>query len=239
MSARRHLLIAVAAWAVLSAVSMALVAGISAMPEVASHEAAIEDRTFTVLTVVSMPVLWLVVVGMTYAAGRFRAGAGYGGAGPPLHGHVTLQAGWLIVTFIMVIGLFVYGTVGLVEIRGAQASDFEVEVHAKQWAWEFHYANGGESKELHVPINRRVHLTFQSDDVIHSMWLPALGVKQDVVPGRTTEAYTTPTVAGTYGGRCSELCGFGHTDMIMTFVVEDQAALDAWLNSLPKQEHAQ
>jgi cytochrome c oxidase subunit 2 len=238
MSARRHILIAVTAWAVLSAASMALVAGISAMPEVASHEAAIEDRAFTVLTVVSMPVLWLVVVGMAYSAWRFRARDG-DGDGPPQHGHAAVQAGWLIVTFVMVIGLFIYGTVGLVEIRGAQTSDFEVQVHAKQWAWEFHYPDGTESNELHIPINRRVHLTFQSDDVIHSMWLPALGVKQDVVPGRTTEAYTTPTVAGTYGGRCAELCGFGHTDMVMTFVVEDEGALNTWLSSIPKQEHAQ
>jgi cytochrome c oxidase subunit 2 len=238
VSPRRHLLTAVIAWAVLSAASMALVAGISAMPEIASQEAVIEDRTFTVLTVVSMPVLWLVVVGMAYSAWRFRARDG-DGDGPPLHGHTTLQAGWLIVTFIMVIGLFAYGTIGLVEIRGAQTSDFEVQVNAKQWAWEFHYPNGTASKELHVPLNRRVHLSFQSDDVIHSMWLPALGVKQDVVPGRTTEAYTTPTVAGTYGGRCAELCGFGHTDMLMTFVVQDQDALNAWLSSLPEQEHSQ
>ena len=236
---RRHLVIAVIAWALLSAVSMVLAAGLSAMPEVASQEAAIENRTFTVLTVVSMPVLWLVVVGMAYSALRFRARDGEQEDGLPIHGHSALQAGWVLVTFVMVIGLFVYGTVGLVEIRGAQTADFQVEVHAKQWAWEFHYPNGTESKELHVPINRRVHLTFLSDDVIHSMWLPALGVKQDVVPGRTTEAYTTPTVAGTYGGRCAELCGFGHTDMVMTFVVQDEGALNAWLSTLPKQEHAQ
>jgi cytochrome c oxidase subunit 2 len=183
-----------------------------------------------------MPVLWFVVVGMGYAAVRFRAPAGVARDGPPVHGHAGLQAGWLIVTFVMVIGLFAYGAIGLVEIRGAQQFDFEVQVHAKQWAWEYQYPDGTVSTELHLPLDRRVHLVFASEDVIHSMWLPALGVKQDVVPGLMTEAYTTPTVAGTYGGRCAELCGFGHTDMTTTFVVEDQQALDAWLSTLPKQE---
>ena len=236
MSARRHILIAVTAWALLSAASMALVAGISAMPEIASQEAAIEDRTFTVLTVISMPVLWLVVVGMAYSAWRFRAQDG-DGDGPPIHGHSAVQAGWLVVTFVMVVGLFVYGTVGLVEIRGAQTSDFEVHVRGEQWAWHYAYPNGGRSDELHLPANRRVHLMIESDDVIHSLWLPSLGVKQDAVPGRITEAYTTPTVVGTYAGRCAELCGFGHTDMTTTFVVSSEADLDAWLARLPKEGH--
>jgi cytochrome c oxidase subunit 2 len=236
MSARRHLVTALIAWALLSAASMVLVAGLRTMPEVASQEAAIEDRTFTVLSVVSMPVLWLVVVGMAYSALRFRARDGDVADGLPIHGHSTLQAGWLIVTFLMVIGLFVYGTIGLVEIRGAQSADFEVHVRGEQWAWHYAYPNGGKSRELHLPVNRRVHLLIESDDVIHSLWLPALGVKQDAVPGRTTEAYTTPTVTGTYGGRCAELCGFGHTDMTTTFVVSDAAALEAWLQALPKEE---
>lgn len=239
MSARGHLITAVVIWALLSAASMALFAGIQILPEIASHEAEIEDRTFVLLTVVSMPVLWFVVVGMAYSALRFRAHGSEDGDAAPVHGHRVVQGGWLIVTFLMVIGLFVYGAIGLVEIRGAQQSDFEVRVSAKQWEWRFHYPDGEESKELHVPVNRRVHLVLESEDVIHSLWLPALGVKQDVVPGRTTEAYTTPTVTGTYGGRCAELCGFGHTDMTTTFVVSSEDDLIAWLSAQPKQEQPQ
>lgn len=239
MSARGHLITAVVIWALLSAASMALVAGVQILPEIASHEAEIEDRTFVLLTVVSMPVLWLVVVGMAYSAVFFRARGGEDGDAPPMGGHRGVQAAWLIVTFLMVIGLFVYGAVGLVEIRGAQDSEFEVRVNAKQWEWQFHYPNGEASKELHLPVNRRVHLVLESEDVIHSLWLPALGVKQDVVPGRITEAYTTPTVTGTYGGRCAELCGFGHTDMTATFVVSSDDDLNAWLSEQPKQEHPQ
>jgi cytochrome c oxidase subunit 2 len=235
MSQRRHLLVAGAIWAVLSIVSMVLMAGIQVLPEIASKEAVIEDRTFVVLTVVSMPVLWFVVVGMAYSAIRFRAHPGDDGDGPQMHGHTGVQVVWLAVTFVMVLGLFAYGTVGLVEIRGAQQADYEVHVTGQQWEWHFLYPNGASSTELHVPVDRRVHLLIESQDVIHSLWLPALGVKQDAVPGRVTQAYTTPTVTGTYGGRCAELCGFGHTDMTLTFVVSKQADLDAWLNHLPTE----
>ncbi len=239
MSQRRHLLIAGLIWAVLSIVSMVLMAGIQVLPEIASKEAVVEDRTFVLLTVVSMPVLWFVVVGMAYSAIRFRSRPGDDGDGPPMHGHVGVQTVWLLVTLFMVLGLFAYGAVGLVEIRGTQQADYEVHVKGQQWEWHFTYPNGATSTELHVPVDQRVHLLIESDDVIHSLWLPALGVKQDAVPGRVTEAYTTPTVTGTYGGRCAELCGFGHTDMTLTFVVSDQPDLQAWLDHLPKEPPSQ
>jgi cytochrome c oxidase subunit 2 len=230
VTGRRHLFVAGAVWAVLSAISMLLVAGVEVLPEIASHEAEIEDDAFVLLTIASMPVLWFVVVALAYSAIRFRARPDDQGDGPPIHGHRGFQAGWLVVTFALVIGLFVYGSVGLVEIRGVQSADFEVHVRAEQWKWHYTYPNGLVSEDLHLPVDRRVHLVLESDDVIHSLWLPALGVKQDVVPGRVTEAYTTPTVTGIYGGRCAELCGFGHTGMTTTFQVEDAATLETWMN---------
>lgn len=229
MSPRRHLLIAGAAWLVASVAGMLLVAGIQVLPEIASHEAEIEDSAFVLLTVVSVPVLMFVVVGMVYSALRFRASGNDDGDGPAIHGHRGVQAGWLIVTFVMVIGLFAYGAIGLVEIRGAQQADYQIHVRAEQWAWHYTYPDGHVADELHLPLGRRVQLLIESDDVIHSLWLPALGVKQDAVPGRVTEAYVTPTVEGTYGGRCAELCGLGHTGMTTTFVVSNQDALEEWL----------
>jgi cytochrome c oxidase subunit 2 len=234
MSQRRHLVIAGLIWLVLSAASMLLVAGVQILPEIASNEARVENQTFVVLTIVSMPVLWFVVVAMVYSAIQFRAHQG-DADGTPVEGHFGVQLGWLVVTTIMVLGLFAFGAIGLVEIRGAQAADFEVHVQGRQWAWSYTYPDGKQADELHLPVDQRVHLVIESDDVIHSLWLPALGVKQDAVPGRVTEAYTTPTVVGTYGGRCAELCGFGHTDMTTTFVVSEQADLDAWLNQLPAE----
>ncbi len=229
ISPRRHVWIAVAAWTVLSILGIVLVAGVQIIPVVASREAAIENSAFVLLTVLAVPVLMFVVVGLAYSAIWFRAD-GDEADGPPIHGHRGFQTVWLGISFALVVGLFGYGAVGLVDIRGAQHSDFEVQVSAEQWAWHFTYPSAGvTSKELHIPVGERVHFTINSDDVIHSFWVPAFGIKQDAVPGRTTQIYVTATVAGTYPGLCAELCGLGHTDMRFTTVVSDRGALEAWL----------
>lgn len=234
MSPRRHLLTAAVVWLVLSVLGVVLVAGVQVFPVIASREAEIEDRAFVLLAAASVPVLMFVVVGLAYSALRFRA-TDEVTDGPPVHGHTRLQAAWLGGSLLLVLGLFVYGTVGLVDIRGAQTADFEVDISAEQWLWHYKYpATGVKSSELHIPVGRRVHLNITSIDVIHSFWVPAFGVKQDAVPGRPTHIYLTATEPGTYPGMCAELCGLGHTGMTTTVVVSDQASLDAWLSQQPK-----
>jgi cytochrome c oxidase subunit II len=234
VSPRRHLLTAGIVWVVLSILGIVLVERLQIIPVIASREAEIENRAFVTLTAASVPVLLLVVIGLIYTTLRFRApketATDQMTDGPAIHGHLGTQAAWLIVSLVLVLGLFGYGALGLVEIRGAQTADFEVQVEAEQWAWHYEYANGVHSSELHVPIDRRVHLIIKSDDVIHSFWVPAFGVKQDAVPGHPTNIYMTATRGGTFPGMCAELCGLGHTGMTTTVIVSDQAALDAWLS---------
>lgn len=233
MTPRRHLLTAGAVWVVLSVIGVIVVTGIQIIPVIASREAAIENDAFVVLTAASVPVLMLVVVALAYTALRFRA-TDETVDGPPIHGHTGFQGIWLGISLILVLFLFVYGAVGLVEIRGAQTADYEVQVEAEQWAWHFKYADKDvDATELHIPVDRRVHLIIKSDDVIHSFWVPAFGVKQDAVPGRPTQIYLTATQTGTFPGMCAELCGLGHTGMTTTVVVSDQAALDTWLSQQP------
>jgi cytochrome c oxidase subunit 2 len=223
-----------AAWVVLSVLGVVLVAGLQIIPVIASREAAIENSAFVLLTAASVPIFMLVIVALVYTALWFRADDEMAD-GPPIHGHTGFQAVWLSISLILVLGLFVYGAIGLVDIRGAQTADFEVNVSAEQWAWHYEYpATGAKSSELHIPVDRRVHLTITSTDVIHSFWVPAFGVKQDAVPGRPTNVYLTTTHTGTYPGMCSELCGLGHTGMTTTAVVSDQATLDEWLRHPPR-----
>ena len=237
-SPRRHLLIAGAAWVVLSVVAMVAVAGIQILPTIASREAEIEDTTFVLLTVLAMPILMLVVVGLIYSALFFRArGPDDTEDGPPVHGHTGFQATWVVVSAGLVLGLFGYGTVGLLDIRGAQEADFVIQVHAEQWKWTFTYPDYEvAAKELHVPVDQRVRLEITSDDVVHSFWVPPFGIKQDAVPGRTTTIYLTVTTAGHYGGMCAELCGLGHTTMTFDTVADSLDEVEAWLASQPPPE---
>ena len=235
MTPRRHLALAFAIWAVLSVLGVAAVVGIQILPIVASREAVVVDRALVALTVVSVPVLVFVVVGMLYSAIRFRAGDD-GAEGPPIHGHRRLEAGWVIGTFVMVIGLAAYGTIGLLEIRGEQLADLEVRADAKQWQWEFDYPGLGiASEELVLPVGQRIRITVISEDVVHSFSVPAFGVKQDAVPGRETQLYVTPTLTGKYGIQCAELCGLGHTRMVAPVTVMEPAEFDAWVALQPPQ----
>ena len=236
-SPRRHLLIAGAAWIVLSVIAMALMAGVQILPEIASREAEIMDATFVLLTVAAMPILMLVVVGLVYSAWRFRAGPGDLEDGPPIHGHIGFQSVWVGVSALLVVGLFAYGAVGLVEIRGGTQADYRIEVQAEQWKWHFIYPGDQhvESKELHVPVGVRVELDITSLDAIHSLWIPAFGIKQDAVPGRVTRIFVTVNEAGLYRGQCAELCGLGHTTMLFDTTAESEAELADWLAHQPQE----
>jgi cytochrome c oxidase subunit 2 len=231
--ARRHLLVAGAIWVVASIVGIAAVLAVGRiLPSVASREAGIVDGAFVLLTLVSVPVLALVVVGLGYSAIRFRARDAEPVDGPPIHGHRAFEVGWLVVTLGLVAFLALYGSIGLLEIRGSetQRPDLRVQVTALQWQWRFEYPDLGiQSKELVVPVGARVLIAITARDVVHSFSVPAFGVKMDAVPGRTTTITVTPTEIGGYGLQCAELCGLGHTGMTANVAVVSAADFEAWV----------
>lgn len=237
MTARRDLAVAVAIWAVLSAIGVVVVLGTQILPVIASREAEVVNGAFVMLTVASVPILMLVVVPIAYSAIRFRASDDDETDGPPIHGHRAFEAGWVVVSLVLVIGLAAFGTIGLLEIRGGPDADLEVRAESTQWAWEFAYPDlGVRSKELVLPVDRRVRITIVSDDVLHSFYVPAFGIKQDAVPGRVTYLHVTPTVTGTYGAQCAELCGLGHTKMVAGVAVLELSEFQAWVAEQQPQQ---
>jgi len=110
-----------------------------------------------------------------------------------------------------------------------------IQVTGRQWWWEMRYQDSVPSQtfitanELHVPVGRPVVMLLQSEDVIHSFWVPALNGKKDLVPGKTNRVVFTPREAGTFRGQCAEFCGFQHAHMAFDVVVESQDAYDAWV----------
>lgn len=230
---RHHLVVAGAIWVVVSVLGIAAVVAVGRiLPVVASKEATIVDGAFVLLTAVSVPVLTLVVVGLVYSAIRFRARDDDPAEGPPVHGHRPFEIGWVVVTLVLVGFLAVYGSVGLVEIRGGENHDLRVQVTGLQWEWRFEYPDLGiTSKELVLPVGERALVTITSRDVIHSFSVPAFGVKMDAVPGRTTTISVTPTEIGGFGVQCFELCGLGHTRMTANVTVLSAADFQAWVEA--------
>jgi cytochrome c oxidase subunit II len=109
-----------------------------------------------------------------------------------------------------------------------------IEVTANQWWWDFRYddAQAGRvfntANELHVPVGRPVILTLKSNDVIHSLWVPRLHGKKDLIPGRTATLHLQADREGSYRGQCAEFCGFQHAFMAFRVIAEPPAQYEAW-----------
>jgi len=140
------------------------------------------------------------------------------------HGNTTLEIIWTTIpaAILIVLSFMSVSTWAKVK-RNIPASDFDIQVTAKQFNWEVVYP-GADGKfgteddvkfdnDVHVPVNKviRVHLT--SSDVIHSFFIPNMRFKQDAVPGRTILAWFEAKKPGKYELPCAELCGFGHSGM--------------------------
>jgi cytochrome c oxidase subunit 2 len=109
-----------------------------------------------------------------------------------------------------------------------------IEVTAHQWWWTVRYINGPVSdtfvtaNEIHVPVGKPVVVTLKADDVIHSLWVPSLAGKKDLIPGRTSRMQFRADQPGVYRGQCAEFCGFQHALMGLLVIAEPQAQFDAW-----------
>jgi cytochrome c oxidase subunit 2 len=111
-----------------------------------------------------------------------------------------------------------------------------VHISAQQWWWQVDYPNADPSlqvstaNELHLPAGRMARIELESDNVIHSLWIPPLNGKMDLIPGRKTELALTPRREGRYLGECAEFCGLQHAHMQLPVTVESPAAFQAWLD---------
>ena len=130
--------------------------------------------------------------------------------------HTALELTWTIIPLLLVIAIFYVGLRGYVNMRAVPANPYEVNVIAQKWSWTFKHRNGAtETNELTVPAGRPVRLVMESVDVIHSLYIPAFRVKQDVVPGRYTDLWFEAD-EGIYQLFCAEYCGQQHSTMAAT-----------------------
>jgi cytochrome c oxidase subunit 2 len=143
---------------------------------------------------------------------------------------MTLEIAWTTATLIIFMGFFGWGAAVYYNLQEVPAGALEINIVGKQWMWKIQHPNGSrEIDELHVPIDRAVKLTLASEDVIHSFFIPAFRIKQDVVPGRYTTEWFKATQVGTYHLYCAEFCGKDHSRMRGTVYVMKQQDYDTWL----------
>jgi cytochrome c oxidase subunit 2 len=160
---------------------------------------------------------------------RYRRRPGH--VAEQIEGSNALEFTWTFIPFGIFLFIFIWGAYIYFKERTPPQGATEVYTVAKQWMWKFQHVEGHrEVNELHVPLGRDVRMIMTSQDVIHSFYVPAFRIKQDVLPGRYTVAWFHATKAGTYHLFCAEYCGTMHSGMIGDVVVMEPAQYEAWLS---------
>ena len=137
---------------------------------------------------------------------------------------------------VLILGITAVETVRVAnELSPASASPdapVQIRVEGEQWWWRVDYPDDGFStaNEIHVPVDEAVDITLVSDNVIHSLWIPELNGKQDMIPGQVNHLRFTADTVGTYRGRCAEFCGLQHAHMAFVVIVDSQQDYQAWLS---------
>jgi len=198
-------------------------------PEHGSSMAWRVDAIFLALVAFSLFFTFAICFLIIFFAVKYRRGSKADRTGEA-GSSAVMEFIWIFVPFVIVLGLFVWATVVFYQQFRAPEDAFEVYVLGRQWMWELKHPEGKkEINELHLPLGQPVRLTMTSQDVIHSFYVPAFRVKQDVLPGRYTSLWFKPEQVGTYHLFCAEYCGTKHSGMIGSVVVMDPVDYQRWL----------
>jgi cytochrome c oxidase subunit II len=237
---RNHIVRATVIWIVLSVV--ALVAFIlvtprleswNILPPMASGTSTDIYSVMFLFTLLAIPIFFMVVVYGFYSGFNFTRARP---AGRPFRPSRSLPVIWIIISFVLVTFLYIYGLSFLSKVDAQPSPDaLVVNVTGEQWLWNYSYPQYGNANStvLELPVNRQVVFQIHSIDVQHSFWIPAFGIKQDAVPGEQTSISVTPDKMGTYVVRCAELCGLYHSYMETPVYVVSQLDFNNWIAEQP------
>jgi cytochrome c oxidase subunit II len=189
---------------------------------------------YGLITWISVGIGAVVFVILGYVLLRFRERPGV-----PLpaqsHGRAWLEIAWTLgpAIILLVIAVPTIQVIFRTQTQAKPADALEIVVRGYQWWWEFAYPSLGvvTANELVLPAGRKVVFTLEGPDVIHSFWIPKLGGKRDVVPGRENRLVLTPSAPGEFWGQCAEFCGASHANMGLRVAVHAPERFDAWVNA--------
>lgn len=188
------------------------------------------------LVVAVCAAIFVVVAGLLVVViVRFRARNGDDEREPPqIYGSTQIELAWTVVPILIVVLL------GLVTARNILALQKDerpqgwlpITAIGHQWWWEFRYPERGvvTANELHLPVGRPAFFDLESQDVIHSFWVPQLSGKIDLVPNRTNHLWMDPLEPGVYVGQCAEYCGTQHANMLLRVIVHTPEDFERWLD---------
>jgi cytochrome c oxidase subunit 2 len=143
----------------------------------------------------------------------------------------AILAGGAVLPVLLLSALLIH-TLGLTDALGGRGADtLRIEVTGRQFWWEVRYPDHDvvTANEIHIPVGRPVELLFTSTDVLHSLWIPALHGKRDMIPGHLNRLRVTADRPGVMRGQCAEFCGAQHTRMALFAVATTEEGFAAWI----------
>jgi cytochrome c oxidase subunit 2 len=198
-------------------------------PARASTMAGNVDALYVFLLLISAFMSAAIFTMILVFAVRFRRRKGV--EAEQIEGSTKLEITWSVAPLFVFLFIFFWGAFIYFQERTPPRNATTVYVVAKQWMWKLQHEEGvREINQLHVPVGRDVKLLMTSQDVIHSFYVPAFRLKQDVLPGRYTTMWFKATKPGTYHLFCAEYCGTQHSGMVGQVVVMEPAQYQAWLS---------
>jgi cytochrome c oxidase subunit 2 len=207
---------------------------IFSLPEATTHAERV-DHIFYGLLVLSGLTMLVVFALVLVLAIRYRRGSGAKRGPLPEIVSREFEIGWTSATLFLFAFLFWWAASADLSSLAAPAGALEIHVVAKQWMWKTQHPNGArEIDALHIPVDKPVRLVMTSQDVIHSFFVPAFRVKQDVVPGREAEIWFQATKTGVFPLLCAEYCGTDHSMMRGRIIVMRQEDYADWLTKQPE-----
>jgi cytochrome c oxidase subunit II len=177
---------------------------------------------------IGLAIVWLAVVALAIYAYTSRRSHSTRTA------RLVIIGGGVVFPIVVLTGLLIYGLAMMPSmLPSGPPAAVRIHITGHQYWWRVRYIRDGRAafelaNEVHLPVGQRVEFELESRDVIHSFWIPALGGKVDMIPGRTTRAVLEPTDPGIYRGTCAEYCGTSHAWMSLYAVVEDAGAYERW-----------
>lgn len=198
------------------------------LPEASSMAPRIDATFFSLVALSAAVVALLGGLNLTFLV-RYRRGAAASRT-PVRIATWKIETAWIVATTLVFVVIFVVGARAYLDQERPPAEAYVISVVARQWMWDIRQPNGRrEFNSLHVPIGRPVRLEMTSEDVIHSLFIPAFRIKQDVVPGRTVDTWLEATRPGTYHLFCTQYCGTEHARMVGEVIVQTPEDYAAWL----------
>ncbi len=181
-------------------------------------------------TAVFLLVLVLVWMALVRRAPSGNAETGFQGSVPPLGRNGFVVAGGIVLPVIVLVPLLFLSLESSAKLRQPQEA-LTIRVVGKMWWWEVSYPEQGivTANEIHIPAGEQVRLELESTDVVHSLWVPNLNGKRDMIPGITNEFWLQADEPGVYRGQCAEYCGLQHANMVLNVVAHPPDEFEEWM----------